>query len=90
MLTAAGRRASREILEARHRALEEALDGLDASERRTLAGACEKLLDGLTASRADARTICRLCDPGACGHYEGRCPVTRAADRAEERAQSVA
>jgi hypothetical protein len=25
--------------------------------------------------------ICRLCDAHACGHFDGDCPVTRAADR---------
>jgi DNA-binding MarR family transcriptional regulator len=83
VMTAAGRRAGREILDARHRALGEVLDSLSPSERRALAGVCEKLLGGLTGSRADARRICRLCDPDACGHYHGRCPVTEAADLAE-------
>jgi MarR family transcriptional regulator, negative regulator of the multidrug operon emrRAB len=81
-LTARGRTIGRDILSARERALTEVLAGLGSSERRALAGACERLLDSLTASRADAQRICRLCDPDACGHYEGRCPVTLAADRA--------
>jgi MarR family transcriptional regulator, negative regulator of the multidrug operon emrRAB len=82
VLTATGRRRGSEILSARARALSEVLEGLRPSERRALAGVCEKLLGGLTASRADAQRICRLCDPDACGHYEGRCPVTLAADAA--------
>jgi MarR family transcriptional regulator, negative regulator of the multidrug operon emrRAB len=82
VMTATGHRAGREILDARQRALGEVLEGLSPAEHRTLAGVCEKLLGGLTASRADARRICRLCDPDACGHPDGRCPVTRAADRA--------
>ena len=90
VMTAKGRRAGREILDARQRALGEVLDSLNPSERRTFEGVCEKLLGGLTASRADARMICRLCDPDACGHYDGRCPVTRAADRAGERPEAVA
>jgi DNA-binding MarR family transcriptional regulator len=87
LLTAAGRRAGRKILDARHRAIGGVLESLSPSERRMLTGVCEKLLGGLTASRGDARRICRLCDPGACGHDDGRCPVTRAADLAgaEER-----
>jgi MarR family transcriptional regulator, negative regulator of the multidrug operon emrRAB len=84
VMTAAGRRTGRGILDARQRALGEVLESLTPSERRTLAGVCEKLLGGLTESRADARRICRLCDPDACGHYDGRCPVTRAADQAGE------
>lgn len=82
MLTSTGRAMGRDILAARQRALTEVLDGLRSSERRALMDACEKLLGGLTASRADAQRICRLCDPDACGHYEGRCPVTLAADAA--------
>ena len=31
-------------------------------------------------SRAVSAT-CRLCDAHACGHFEGACPVSRAADR---------
>jgi MarR family transcriptional repressor of emrRAB len=83
-LTATGRELGQDILSARERALGDVLEGLRPSERRALATACEKLLGSLTASRADARRICRLCDPDACGHYEGRCPVTLAADRAEQ------
>jgi MarR family transcriptional repressor of emrRAB len=82
ILTAAGRTAGREILAARERALAATLEGLEPSQRRALVRVCETLLSELTSSRADARRICRLCDPGACGHYEGRCPVTQAADRA--------
>jgi MarR family transcriptional regulator, negative regulator of the multidrug operon emrRAB len=82
-LTATGRTKGREILAAREQALGEILEGLPPSEHRALAHACETLLGNLTATRADARRICRLCDPDACGHYEGRCPVTLAADRAE-------
>jgi MarR family transcriptional regulator, negative regulator of the multidrug operon emrRAB len=83
-LTASGRELGREIISARERALGDVLEGLRPSERRALASACETLLGSLTKSRADARRICRLCDPDACGHFEGRCPVTLAADRAEE------
>jgi hypothetical protein len=59
------------------------LGPLDESERAGLTRLHEKLLAGLTGGRADAGRICRLCDAHACGHEEGRCPVTRAADRAE-------
>lgn len=83
-LTATGRQLGRDILSARERALGDVLEGLRPAERRALATACEKLLGSLTASREDAQRICRLCDPDSCGHYEGRCPVTLAADRAEE------
>jgi MarR family transcriptional regulator, negative regulator of the multidrug operon emrRAB len=90
LMTAAGRRAGRKILDARHRAVGEVLESLSPSERRMLTGVCEKLLGGLTASHADARRICRLCDPDACGHDDGRCPVTRAADLAGAHPDAVA
>jgi MarR family transcriptional repressor of emrRAB len=81
-LTAAGREVARQVRESRERALVDVLGALSAGEREQLSSLHEKLLEGITGSRADARHICRLCDPDACGHHEGRCPVTRAADRA--------
>lgn len=82
-LTPAGRRAAAQVQQGRMRALAEVLAPLDAAETEQLTRVHEKLLAGLTSGRADAAEICRLCDSGACGHEEGRCPVTRAADRAE-------
>jgi MarR family transcriptional regulator, negative regulator of the multidrug operon emrRAB len=82
-LTPAGRRAAAQVQDGRMTALSEVLAPLAPSERRRLTRLHEKLLAGLTSGRADARHICRLCDAEACGHQEGRCPVTRAADRAE-------
>jgi DNA-binding MarR family transcriptional regulator len=82
-LTPAGERAAREVQESRMRALAEVLAPLGASEREQLTRLHERLLGGLTGGRADAAHICRLCDSHACGHHEGRCPVTRAADEAE-------
>jgi MarR family transcriptional regulator, negative regulator of the multidrug operon emrRAB len=82
-LTPAGRRSASEVQRGRGRALAAVLAPLDAAEREQLTRLQEKLLAGLTSGRADARRICRLCDADACGHKEGRCPVTRAADRAE-------
>jgi DNA-binding MarR family transcriptional regulator len=82
-LTHAGRRAAAQVQGGRMEALGGVLAPLDASERAQLTRLHEKLLAGLTSGRADARRICRLCDARACGHKEGRCPVTRAADRAE-------
>jgi DNA-binding MarR family transcriptional regulator len=79
-LTAAGRRAASAALSAREEVLEDALGTLSASERAELTRLNEKLLGGLTDSRATAGNICRLCDLHACGHNEGICPVTNAAD----------
>src|ERR687894_1531004 len=85
-LTPAGHKAAAEAARARAEALEEALAGLDAGERAELARLHGKGLGTLTDGRATAGHICRLCDSYACGHWEGRCPVTEAADAAEEEA----
>jgi DNA-binding MarR family transcriptional regulator len=84
-LTPAGRRAAEHVQRSRMAALSAVLDSLTADQREQLTALHERLLDGLTSGRADARRICRMCDSHACGHHEGRCPVTRAADRAEAR-----
>ena len=82
-LTAAGRRAADRVMSARAAALEQALSGLTGEQRALLGELAASVLGEVTLGRRDARGICRLCDPVACGHDSGRCPVTRAADRAE-------
>lgn len=82
--TTAGKRTSRRALRERREVAQGMLAVLDDDERGQVTTLLEGLLAGATTSRADAYRICRLCDPGACGHHEGRCPVTRAADEAEE------
>jgi DNA-binding MarR family transcriptional regulator len=82
-LTAAGRGAARRVLAARAQAVEETLAALDEHERAQMAALAGLVLDGAVTGRAAARRICRFCDAHACGHHEGRCPVTLAADRAE-------
>jgi MarR family transcriptional repressor of emrRAB len=82
-LTARGRRAAARVQAARSAALEKALGGLTPSERAQLGELAALVLGEVTEGRRAARGICRLCDPHACGHYGGDCPVTRAADRAE-------
>lgn len=88
-LTPAGHKAAAEAARARAEALEEALSGLDTGERAELARLHGKVLGTLTDGRATAGRICRLCDSDACGHWEGRCPVTQAADAAEEEAAAA-
>jgi MarR family transcriptional regulator, negative regulator of the multidrug operon emrRAB len=88
-LTPAGHAAAAEAVKARGEALEEALAALDPDERTELARLHAKVLATLTDGRATAGHICRLCDSHACGHEDGRCPVTQAADRAEERAAAA-
>jgi MarR family transcriptional regulator, negative regulator of the multidrug operon emrRAB len=82
-LTAAGRRAADRVQAARTAALEEALGGLTRAERSQLGLLAAVVLGAVTEGRRAARGICRLCDPVACGHETGHCPVTLAADRAE-------
>jgi DNA-binding MarR family transcriptional regulator len=82
-LTPAGERAGDAVLAARAGALSDALRGLGRGERRAFAALAERVLAELTDGRRSARANCRLCDSHACGHHEGRCPVTRAADAAE-------
>jgi hypothetical protein len=54
------------------------VDALGDRERAAFERLLERLLRAVTADRDDARRICRLCDPGVCGHPD-RCPVTQAA-----------
>ena len=79
-LTAAGHAAGIRVLDARAAALDGAVAGAD---RRALAEIAERTLARATTGRRAAGAICRLCDAHACGHHDGRCPVTRAADAAE-------
>ena len=88
-LTPAGHTAAAEAVKARAEALEEALADLDPNERAELARLHAKVLGSLTHGRASAGHICRLCDSQACGHEEGRCPVTQAADAAEAQADAA-
>jgi len=83
-LTPDGRHLGRRVLDARAAALEHSLAALGPADRRALGGLAEQLLAGATTGRRAAGAICRLCDAHACGHHDGRCPVTRAADAAEQ------
>ena len=81
-LTDRGRETASRIRADRLAALDALLDGLAPAERAQLDELLAQTLGAATGDRDDARHICRLCDPGVCGHPE-RCPVTRAADAAE-------
>ena len=86
-LTPAGRSAAAAAVQARAEALEEALAGARSRASGRSSPACTRRCSAtLTDGRAAAGHICRLCDSHACGHEEGRCPVTQAADAAEQRA----
>ena len=88
-LTPAGDRVATRVLAARGEALESALAGVAPASRRALAAAAEQVLEHVTTGRRSAGAICRLCASDACGHYEGRCPVTRGADAAEPAASAA-
>jgi MarR family transcriptional regulator, negative regulator of the multidrug operon emrRAB len=76
-LSAAGRRAAEHALAARRDAMTEILELLDEGERTRFVRLMEKALGGMTRSRLDANSICRLCDEPACERLF--CPVDTAA-----------
>jgi DNA-binding MarR family transcriptional regulator len=80
-LEPAGRELAERALEARARVLQLAVAKLDAADVRDLERVLGALLDATTVDVRAAMGTCRLCDAHACGHYDGDCPVTRAADR---------
>jgi MarR family transcriptional regulator, negative regulator of the multidrug operon emrRAB len=80
-LEPAGRELAQRALDARARVLLSALEQLDPENVRDLEPLLGALLDVTTVDLRAAMQTCRLCDARACGHDEGRCPVTRAADR---------
>jgi DNA-binding MarR family transcriptional regulator len=80
-LEPAGRALAGRALDARARVLRSAVAELGPGDVRDLDRLLGALLDVTTVDTRAARETCRLCDAHACGHYEGACPVTRAADR---------
>jgi DNA-binding MarR family transcriptional regulator len=78
-LTAAGRRAAERVTAARGEVLEGALATLSPAERREFDQLLARVLPGLIRGPGATRWMCRLCDTGACGRPEGRCPVANAA-----------
>jgi DNA-binding MarR family transcriptional regulator len=77
VLTAKGRARAGAVLAARRGAVEAALHPLTGAERAALEPVLEKMLAAVTADRAQAELICRLCDLTACPAV--RCPVESAA-----------
>ncbi len=80
-LEPAGRELADHALEARARVLRSAVDELGAADVRDLERLLGALLDATTVDVRAASETCRLCDAHVCGHYEGVCPVSQAADR---------
>jgi len=79
-LTPAGRALAGRITAARLEVLRAEVEALDPEDRAALdrigASILARRVDGLKA----AERLCRLCEPHACGHDRGWCPVTRATD----------
>src|SRR5215217_3335087 len=80
-LEPAGHELAERALDARSRVLLSAVAELDAADARDLERVLGTLLDATTVDVRAAKGTCRLCDAHACGHYEGACPVSQAADR---------
>ena len=80
-LEPAGRELAERALDARSRVLLFAVAELNAADMSDLERLLGALLDTTTVDLRAAKETCRLCDAHACGHYEGVCPVSRAADR---------
>jgi DNA-binding MarR family transcriptional regulator len=87
VLTARGRALSLKVGAARAEAIDAALESLDGDDSETLLRLIEDLTAAITRFRLRARArrdepaawLCRLCDFGACGRPEGRCPAANAA-----------
>jgi DNA-binding MarR family transcriptional regulator len=77
--TAEGERVAREVTAARREVLRDALRVLDADEQAALGELAGRILGGLVRPPGAVRWTCRLCDMGACGWYDDRCPVALAA-----------
>jgi DNA-binding MarR family transcriptional regulator len=80
-LEPAGRELAKRALDARAGVLRAVVGSLGAADVRDLDRLAAALLDATTVDTRAAMGTCRLCDAHVCGHYEGACPVTRAADR---------
>ena len=74
-LTASGEKRMQELLLARRRAIDHALDALSANEQQTLCTLIERMLGALTNNDIGDR-MCRLCEERACP--QAKCPITLA------------
>lgn len=84
--TAAGKRAARAMLAARGTPLNQIVDVLDETERKSLDELLAKLLTRLYAEVGNADRLCRLCDRAGCVHDGAVCPVGQA-ERDEQAAR---
>jgi DNA-binding MarR family transcriptional regulator len=79
LLTEAGRQAADRVAAARAAVLSDALARLSPVDRAALGRIMGELLTGFIRGPGATKWLCRLCDTGACGRDEGRCPVANAA-----------
>jgi MarR family transcriptional repressor of emrRAB len=85
-VTPAGAALAAEMRAERAGAIEAVLAPLDPGERADFERLLAAVLEGVASSSgAPPGRICRMCDAVACGHYEGRCPVTEGAHGARPR-----
>jgi MarR family transcriptional repressor of emrRAB len=80
-LEPSGHELADRALEARWDVLLPVVGELQVADVRDLERLLAILLDVTTVDAHTASQTCRLCDAHACGHYEGACPVSQAADR---------
>ena len=78
-LTPAGEKAANQVTDARAGYLQRLLAGLTDREQRTLHILLGKIIVAVVAEKEGGAWICRLCDLGACGRADGRCPTAAAA-----------
>lgn len=86
VLTPAGTRAARTVLDDRTTRLTPLLAGLTGDEQLTLAELIDRLLRAVYEQVGDADLVCRLCDRGDCTDAGRPCPVG-AAHRERQRGQ---
>jgi MarR family transcriptional repressor of emrRAB len=73
-LTETGQQRKRDVLRARRDALSWVFETLDHRQQEQLTQLMEVMLKAITTCKADADTICRLCEEKVCA--QARCPVT--------------
>jgi DNA-binding MarR family transcriptional regulator len=78
-LTSVGRRRAKRTLDRREAALSTLLSPLSETERATLTGLLERVLEPLPRDGDDLERICRLCDYWTCDGTTLACPVGRGA-----------
>ena len=78
VLTARGRRVAERVAAARAAVLQPLVDDLSTAEQETLRDLLSRMMAKVVAAKEGGAWICRLCDIGACGRGEGRCPAANA------------